>query len=98
MRTCLNMPTILNNKNPFVVTEKVDGCSATYTYRKGKFVVASRNREADANSVYTDIATKYSIEKVLEYLYSALGPNDHITIQGEIVGPKIQGNKYGLYK
>ena len=43
-----NMPQILTNKEPFIVTEKLDGTSTTFLLeRKGKkfeFYVCSRNR------------------------------------------------------
>ena len=96
-----NMPHILNHGGKFVVTEKVDGCSATFTLRKKLFgfeyLVCSRNRVADKNSAYTEISEKYRIEEVLKSIYKQLGGKyKYLTIQGEIVGPRIQGNKYNL--
>ena len=45
-----NMPWILNNKEPFIVTEKIDGTSTTFTLKRGnglfdkdEFIVCSRN-------------------------------------------------------
>lgn len=49
VHNCQNMPWILNNKNPWIATEKVDGTSTTFTMRRegiGKkkvFYVCSRN-------------------------------------------------------
>ena len=98
-----NAPHILENKGRFVFTEKVDGCSATFTLRKKLFgyeyLVCSRNRVADEGSVYTEISEKYKIKEVLKTIYKKLIKYNKIkslTIQGEIVGPKIQGNKYNL--
>lgn len=91
-----NMGWILEDKKPFVVTEKVDGCSATYTLKGKKFVIASRNRVAAEDSVYYEIANKFNIEHILKKLFVNCNAKDHVTIQGEIIGPKIQGNKYGL--
>lgn len=98
-----NMPQVLEDKSEFIVTEKVDGCSATFTLRKKLFgyeyIVCSRNRVADEGSAYTQISEKYNIKKVLKSIYKILRRRTKIksvTIQGEIVGPKIQGNKYHL--
>lgn len=87
----------------FVATEKIDGCSATYGLKKVnnkfEFVVCSRNvrlNEPD-DSCYWNVAQKYDIRAVLESLYYTFGggyDGGNIVIQGEIVGPGIQGNKY----
>lgn len=87
----------------FVATEKIDGCSATYGLRKinnkFEFVVCSRNVklvEPD-DSYYWKIAKIYDIRKVLEELFRLFEykEGDSVVIQGEIIGPGIQGNKYG---
>ena len=83
----------------FTGTEKIDGQSATYTLKrvgrnKFDFAVCSRNlrlKEDDSN--YWKIARRYNLEKVLKDL---IGDKDYVTIQGEIYGQKIQGNKYKL--
>lgn len=76
------------------LTEKLDGTSATYAIdpHTDEFVICSHNIRLDPNydSVYTRIADKYDIEHRLR-----LRQQD-VAIQGEIIGPKIQGNKYGL--
>ena len=72
------------------ITEKVDGTSATYYIRDGEFGVCSRNLElleTDTN-IHWMVARQYDIEGKLEKL------NRNIAIQGEILGQKIQGNKY----
>jgi hypothetical protein len=66
-------------------TEKVDGSSVTFWRDKNdKFHVCSRNREIfnKEDFMYTT-AEKFDL------------PTDYI-FQGEILGPNIQGNKYGL--
>lgn len=102
-----NIPEILNDKSiTWTATEKLDGCSATYALvrvpsfipfmrDKFEFIVCSRNRRIQIpdNSVYWEMARKYRIENVLR---DSIGHLDWIAIQGEIVGPKIQGNKYHL--
>lgn len=83
---------------PFMVTEKVDGQSATYFMQKLKrgkyeFGVCSRNIRLGKpdNSSYWKIALKYNMESVLREL---IGPNERIVLQGEIIGQNIQKNKY----
>lgn len=78
------------------ITEKLDGQSATYIWdaKKKRFMVCSRKfwlKKPDSSN-YWAIAKKYNIlEKLKEMDFQ--GP---IAIQGEIVGPGIQGNKYKL--
>ncbi len=72
------------------ITEKVDGTSATYYIRDGEFGVCSRNLElfeTDTN-IHWLVARQYDIENKLRRL------NRNIAVQGEILGAKIQGNKY----
>lgn len=81
----------------FSVTEKIDGQSGTFFLerrgRKFEFGVCSRNIHLSRpdSSSYWAIARKYNIESVLKQL---IGKFDRIVLQGEIVGPSIQGNKY----
>ena len=79
------------------ITEKLDGCSSSFYLKKRKFFgfefgVCSRNLHLKTKHICTwwDIAEKYEIEKKLKKL------GREIYIQGEIVGPGIQGNKYNL--
>lgn len=82
----------------FNITEKLDGTSCTIWAKKnvedGTMVVgvASRNWEMqpDDDSVYSKVLRGYNLTEKL----TKLGKN--IALQGEIVGPSIQGNKYGL--
>lgn len=71
------------------VTEKVDGTSFTCYKYEGQFGVCSRNLELTEteDNTYWQVARKYNLERAL--------PNDY-ALQGEIIGPGIQGNKYGL--
>lgn len=81
----------------FTGTEKVDGTSSTYTLRrigknKFEFVVCSRNfRLEEDNSNYWKVARKYNIKSALKEI---IGDNQYVTLQGEILGPGIQSNKY----
>ena len=98
-----NMPWILNDKNPWIATEKIDGTSTTFTMRKYKkffstkydFFVCSRNVVFDKpdkkcfyeTNVYTEMAEKYNMEYVLRQLL------DNVFTDAEWV--TIQGETYG---
>lgn len=73
-------------------TQKDDGTSATYGRDvDGKLIVASRNLSLKpTNNIYWRMAEKYNLAKHLEFLGNVSA------LQGEIVGPGIQGNKLGL--
>lgn len=102
-----NAPFYLQNKNPWIKTEKLDGTSCTFAInrqKKGKdkfeFIVCSRNvRQADKNqecyhdsNIYWELADKYGIKSVLTKL--AIENNyDRVVLQGEGVG-NVQGNPY----
>lgn len=88
---------------PFSVTEKIDGQSATYYIRKWsrfryEFGVCSRNikLETPDNSSYWTVAKNYNIELTLRDLAKKMNAST-IVLQGEIIGPGIQGNKYNRY-
>jgi len=97
-----------NKDVSFEVTEKVDGQSGTWAVRKNKhplwykfgkdkysFVVCSRNFQIvkKDNSSYWTIAEKYDIKKKLINMLIKDNLNT-IVLQGEILGPGIQKNKY----
>lgn len=60
------------------------------------FVVCSRNRVAVPGSCYTEIAEKCNIKELLKAWMDNDPTLEFICLQGEVMGPKIQGNKYGL--
>ena len=88
---------MLEQKIPIYITEKLDGQSGTYYWNKKKFGVCSRNLELKKrnNSSYWQIADKYCMKEELQKFAKVLGIKN-IAIQGEIIGPSIQGNKYKL--
>ena len=103
---CENIPDIVNNYDKCIKTEKIDGCSSTYflkrTYKKNnpfEFIVCSRNQVQPIGGgipCYYEMAYKYDIEKFLtNYLKTNIDVS-WVALQGEILGPKIQGNKYKL--
>lgn len=63
------------------------------------YIVCSRNRVAVPGSSYDILSKKHNIKKCLiECLQNACEKYnfDYICIQGEVLGPKVQANKYGL--
>lgn len=78
----------------FEVTEKLEGSSMSVYFKDGEFGVCSRNmnlKETEGNSFW--IAAR---ELMLEEKLIAIGANT--MLQGELIGPGIQGNIYGLTK
>ena len=100
-----NIPRLIEDEQgtKFIITEKLDGQSATFFLVKGKktlfgkqkyiFGVCSRNFNLlkEDNSSYWTIARQFNMRSVLSKL---IGDKDFIAIQGEILGEGIQGNKY----
>lgn len=104
-----NMPFVLQNKNPWIVTEKCDGSSTTFTMKRGKFkkkdfYVCSRNVCFDSvdkpcyydTNIYWEMAQKYHMFEVLSQLLDVLPAAEWVTIQGETYGEGVQRNTYGL--
>lgn len=98
-----NMPSVLVKHTDTHVywTEKLDGQSASYSYKRlwvakiipqWIFTVCSRNvwQKKKHQSNYWNIAEKYNLNQRLKDY------NKELVIQGEIVGPGIQKNKYQL--
>lgn len=106
-----NCTWILENKTPFVKTEKLDGTSTTIfldrTQRKPDFGVCSRNvRQIDIDqknyhsqdidgNVYWEMALKYNMREVLEKIANWYNVN-RLVLQGETYGASLQGNPYKL--
>ena len=77
---------------PFQATEKLDGTSFTAYIKDGYFGVCSRNldlTETEGNAHWA-MARKLGLEEKMASL------DMDIAIQGELVGPGIQKNKYQL--
>jgi len=104
-----NMPFVLNDKNPWIATEKIDGSSTTFTMKRGKhkkkdFYVCSRNVCFDSvdkpcyydTNIYWEMAQKYHMFEVLSQLLDVLPAAEWVTIQGETYGEGVQRNTYGL--
>ena len=79
-------------KPTWEVTEKLDGSSMTVYFKDGEIGVCSHNieiKEDYDNSFWRVAKNDGIIEKLIEF-----GRN--IAVQGELVGPSIQKNRYGL--
>lgn len=72
------------------ISEKLDGTSVTYYMRDGEFGVCSRNLDLleTEKNIHWKIARQEDMESKLQ--------GHNIAIQGEIIGPGVQGNKYKL--
>ena len=91
-----NVPKVLRDivGKEIVITRKEDGTSTTYIYYNGNFLICGRNQCHDekngSNKHYYEIEARHKIGENMKIL----GRN--IAIQGEIVGPKINGNRLKL--
>ena len=102
-----NMPYILENKDPWIASEKLDGTSTTFTIKRklfGRydFYICSRNVVFDKpdkkcfydTNVYLEMAEKYGIEKKMAKMLKMFPNAEWITLQGETYGGNIQKRDY----
>lgn len=104
-----NVPWALEDKSPYVATEKIDGTSTTFTLKRGKgfrskdeLYVCSRNVVQDKDTkecyydsnVYWEMAQKYDVQKVLTSLLKEYPEAEWVTLQGETFGAGIQKRDY----
>lgn len=103
-----NMMWILNNKEPFVATEKLDGTSCTVAverryFGKYKYYICSRNVVFDTpdkecfydTNVYLEAFENYDLKnKIIQILQDYNFPN--IALQMEVYGEGIQKRDYSL--
>lgn len=77
-----------------VITRKEDGCSATFICYQNQFMICGRNYVWDtvdsSCAHYFNIAAQYGLAEGMPAL------NRNLAIQGEICGPKINGNRLKL--
>ena len=84
-----------NRGRTFHVTEKLDGSSFTAFWRDGAFGVCSRNLlldEADESHGFVKLALRLDLPAKLAGVRERHGFD--LAIQGEAIGPGIQGNRY----
>jgi len=89
----------------FYITEKLDGSSVTLYFLEGQFGVCTRNMELKEvkNNIIWQAVRQYDIEEKLKKYVENMETGESViytgkgyALQGEIVGPKVQGNKYKL--
>lgn len=106
---CENMSWILEDKEPWVKTQKIDGTSSTYLLERKKknkweYYVCSRNvRQVNPDqknyhsdiegNVYWMMDEKYHIKNFLKQ-YIIDNNLNYACLQGEIAGPNLQGNPH----
>ena len=103
-----NMILVLNDKDPYIATEKVDGSSFTVTaertkFGKIKYKVCSRNVVfEDENqkcfydsNVYFEMYHKYNLKEKITKILNDLNLQN-VAIQAEIYGTGIQKRDYSL--
>jgi RNA ligase (TIGR02306 family) len=80
----------------FEVTEKLEGSSMTVYRIRGEFGVCSRNLDLKRDEHNT--FWKVAIEEDIDAQMMAVDPYWDFAIQGELIGPGVQGNIYKLSK
>lgn len=102
-----NMTWVLNNKQPFVATEKVDGSSCSVMAEKTKFgkikyYVCSRNvvfNNSNSNkcyydtNIYIEAYQKYNLKQKITEMMNELNVSN-LAIQMEIYGEGVQKRDY----
>lgn len=83
---------------PFYITQKLDGQSGTFYLYNGEFGVCSRSNEYRYDSTKPNnwwyVAKTQEVEEWLRRVKDATGID--YCLQGEVCGPKVQGNKLQL--
>ena len=107
---CQNLPHLFpGDETEWIVTEKIDGTSTTFTmkrkrFKENEFYICSRNVVFDKpdkecfyeTNVYTEMADKYMIKQVLEEFLDDHKELEFVTIQGETYGAGVQKRDYSL--
>jgi RNA ligase (TIGR02306 family) len=86
----------LNQNTMMEVTEKCEGSSMTCYLIDGEFGVCSRNlnlKEVEGNTFW-DVARAENIEVKIREVFGS----NNVALQGELIGPGVQGNIYKLNK
>jgi RNA ligase (TIGR02306 family) len=82
----------LKRTHKYVVTEKLDGSSATFYIKDGGFGVCSRNLEL----LETEGNTFWKIAHEMNIKQELIDSGRNLCIQGELIGEGIQGNPYKI--
>ena len=101
---------VLEDKTPYIVTQKCDGSSGTYIlarkpFGRYEFYVCSRNVRMfkpdqecfyGEHNYYWEVAQKYDIERKMRQYLDDNRDIDFVCWQGEICAPAIQKNPHKL--
>lgn len=110
VHNCENLPWVLEDKTPFIITQKCDGSSGTFILErkrkhKYEFYVCSRRvrmLKPDQQCFYGDknyyweVAQKYDIENKMKDYLEKNSDISFVCWQGEICAPGIQKNPHHL--
>lgn len=92
---------IINSGEHLCISVKLDGTSTTVIHQPNGVQVAGRNNmflktdDVAYNNKYWSTVKKYNLPEILEK-YHEEHPGQYVAVQGELVGPGIQGNKMNL--
>lgn len=87
-----NLSDVVKERSRFEATLKLDGSSITIYHNEGQFGVCSRNQDLKRNP--DNAFWKVAIETgLLGYLAQS---GENIAVQGELMGPGVQGNRENL--
>lgn len=102
-----NMPWILQDKELWEVSEKIDGCSSTFAARRNKFgkiefwicsrnvVLTRKSKTYYDDNVWFEMYDRYHVEEFLKDFLKETGA-DWVYLQGESFGQGIQRRDYSL--
>lgn len=108
---CQNLSYLFpGDETKWIVTEKIDGSSTTFTLkkegRKTDYYVCSRNVCFDTpekaekcfydSNIYLEMNEKYDVQNVLQSILDANKDLIFVTLQGETYGASVQQRTYGL--
>ena len=107
---CQNLPHLFpGDETEWIVTEKIDGTSTTFTmkrkpFNKRDFYICSRNVVFDKpekqcfyeTNVYVEMAEKYNIEWLLNEFLNDHKDLEFVTLQGETYGAGVQKREYSI--
>ena len=92
---------LIEDKTRLCISVKLDGTSMTVIHQPDGIHVAGRNNDFDKtddiafNNKYWSTARRYGVTDALEEAHKD-NPSKFYAVQGELVGPGIQGNKMNL--
>ena len=103
-----NMIYVLNDKQPYIATEKIDGSSCTVTaekniFKKINYKVCSRNVVFESENqkcfydknIYFEIYYKYDLKNKITKILNDYNLSN-VALQMEIFGPSVQKRNYSL--